>query len=110
MKCIDAIEGTAKATLVKFLDVATEFRMDASEYIRNVKAVIAAVTLFVKDNPEVSEMPDLITDELYDYAKTQWLKRIDYIADANPGEGDIPDLDYQAYCYDYIYAHGDYPR
>jgi hypothetical protein len=77
MNCIDAIEGMAKALLDKFLDVSSEYRMDASEYIRNVKAVIDTVILFVKNNPAVSETPELIRDVLYDFAKAKWLARLE---------------------------------
>ncbi len=110
MNCIDAIEGTAKALLGKFLEISTEGRMDASEYICNVKAVIDAVALFVKNNPEVSETPELIGGVLYDFAKAQWLTRMEKTVDPDQGEGAKPDIEYQAYCYDYVFAHGNYPR
>ena len=107
MNCIDAIEGTAKALLGRFLDVSTEYRLDESEYIRNVKAVIDGVTLFVKDNPEICETPDLIRGVLYDFAKAQWLEKT---VDPDREAGAKPDIEYQSYCYDYVYAHGNYPR
>lgn len=110
MNCIDAVEGTAKALLLKFLDVSTEYRQDASEYIRIVKTVIDAVALFVKNNPEVSETPELIREVLYDFAKAQWLARLEKTVDSDQGAGGKPDLEYQAYCYDYVYTHGNYPR
>ncbi len=110
MKCIDAIAGTTKALLGKFLDVATEYRLDVSEHTRNVKTVIDAVFLFVKSNPEVSEAPEGIRDVLYLYAKTQWLARLEKSADPDQQAGTKPDLEYQAYCYDYVYTHGNYPR
>ena len=84
MNCIDAIEGMAKALLEKFLDVSMEYRMDVSEYIRNVKTVIDTVILFVKNNPEVSETPELIRDVLYDYAKNLWLDRFKKSVDSDP--------------------------
>jgi hypothetical protein len=43
MNCIDAVEGVAKAMLATFLDASIEYRMDVSEYIRNVKAVTDGV-------------------------------------------------------------------
>ncbi|MBC2712646.1 MAG: hypothetical protein HGJ94_17165 [Desulfosarcina sp.] len=109
MNCIDAVEGMAKVLLGKFLDVSTEHRLDASEYIRNVKVVIDAVALFVKNNPEVSETSELIRGVLYDYAKAQWLARLDKIV-PDQEAGSKRDIEYQAYCYDYVYAHGNYPR
>ncbi|MCB2146498.1 MAG: hypothetical protein KQI81_08490 [Deltaproteobacteria bacterium] len=110
MNCIDAVEGMAKALLGKFLEVSTEYRLDDSEYIRTVKAVIDTVILFVKNNPEISETPELIREVLYDYAKTQWLGRLEKTVDSDPVAGATRDLEYQAYCYDYLYAHGNYPR
>jgi len=110
MNCIDAVEGMAKALLGKFLDVSMEYRTDDSEYIRNVKAVIDAVSLFVKNNPEVSDKPDLIRDVLYDYAKMRWLSRLEKSVDSDQEAVAMRDVEYQAYCYDYLYAHGNYPR
>jgi hypothetical protein len=110
MNCIDAIEGTAKALLGQFLDVSTEYRLDESEYIRNVKAVIDGVTLFVKDNPEICETPDLIRGVLYDFAKLQWLAWLEKTVDPDQETGAKSDVEYQSYCYDYVYAHGNYPR
>jgi hypothetical protein len=110
MNCIDAIEGTARTMLQTFMDMAAEYRLDASEYIRNAKAVIDAAARFVKNNPEVSETPELIRGVLYDYAKAQWLERLEKTFDSEQEGGDKPDIEYQAYCYDYVYAHGNYPR
>ncbi len=109
MNCIDAVEGTAKSMLARFLDLSTEYRMDASEYIRYVKTVIDGVKQFVKDNPEISETSDIICGVLYDYAKKQWIERMGTAVDAEAG-AETPDLEYQAYCYDYVFAHGNYPR
>ena len=87
MNCIDAVEGMAKALLGKFQDVSTEYRLDDSEYIRNVKAVIDTVILFVKNNPEVSETPELIREVLYDYAKMRWLARLEKTVDFDQEAG-----------------------
>lgn len=110
MNCIDVVEGMAKTVLNKFLDVATECRQDLSEYILTVKTLIDGVALFVKNNPEVCETPELVRDELYEFAKSQWLGRLEKIVDPDPQVGANPDIEYQAYCYDYIYTHGNYPR
>jgi hypothetical protein len=110
MNCIDAIESMAKALLGKFLDVSTENRMDVSEYIRNVKAVIDTVIMFVQNNPEVSETPELLRDVLYEFAKAIWLARLEKTVELDEETGAMRDLEYQAYCYDYLYAHGNYPR
>ena len=109
MNCIEAAEGTAKAVLIKLLDLAMEYRMDVSEYIRNVKAVIDAVAAFVKNNPEISDTPDILQDILYDFARGQWLARIQKIVEPGQTHSETADIEYQAYCYDYIYAHGNYP-
>ena len=110
MNLIDAVEGTAKALLGKFLDVSTEYRLDESEYIRNVKAVIDAVSLFIKNNPEVCDTPELIRGVLYDFAKAQWLAWLEKTVDPDREAGAESDLEYQSYCYDYVYARGNYPR
>ncbi|WP_419663267.1 hypothetical protein Dvar_36530 [Desulfosarcina variabilis str. Montpellier] len=110
MNCIEAVEGTAKAVLIKLLDLATEYRMDASEYIRNVKAVMDAIAVFVKNNPEISVKPDTLRDVLYDFAREQWLARYQKSVELGEIQSEKADIEYQTYCYDYIYAHGDYPR
>lgn len=111
MNCIDAVEGLAKAILERFVDVAAEYRMDVSEYICNVKAIVETVTGFVKNNPEISETPELIQDVLCAYAKARWLARFEKTSgDPDQTEGVGPDFEYQAYCYDYVYTHGNYPR
>lgn len=110
MNCIDAVEGTSKVVLTRLLDLATEFGMDASEYILSAKAVIDAVGQYVEDNPEISDAPELIRTVLYDYAKAEWLARLEKTAALDQDEILKPDLDYQAYCYDYVYTHGNYPR
>ena len=110
MNCIDAVEGTAKTLLDNFVDAAAEYRLDASEYIRNVKSVIDGVVRFVEDNPEVSERPELIRDELYNHAKSQWLARLTPTVDSGPESPADADMEYHAYCYDYVYDHGNYPR
>ena len=110
MKCIDAVEGTAKTLLEKFMDVAAEYRLDASDYIRNVQSVIDGVVGFVEDNPEVSESPELIRDELYSHAKALWLARLTQTTDTGPESLGDADIEYHAYCYDYVYDHGNYPR
>ena len=112
MNCIDAVEGTAKATLDRFLEVATERRVDASEYIQNVKTVIDGVLRFIGNNPEVSEQPELIRDVLYNYAKKMWLASLEKPVEPEPESESaaILDHEYQAYCYDYVFDHGNYPR
>ena len=110
MNCIDAVEGTAKVLLQKFLDACVENRQDVSEYIREVKVVIDAVAQFLKNNPEVNVAADAIRGVLYDYAKAQWLARLGKSVDSTSEAAMDNDLEYQAYTYDYLFSHGDYPR
>ncbi|WP_319524816.1 hypothetical protein [uncultured Desulfosarcina sp.] len=110
MNCIDAVEGTAKATLERFLESATECRQEASDYIQNVKTVIAGVLRFVENNPEVSERPELIRGVLYEYAKKIWLAKMEEPEASESEPAAAVDREYQAYCYDYIFDHGNYPR
>lgn len=110
MNCIDAVEGTAKVLLQKFLDVSVENRQDLSEYIREVKVVIDAVAQFLKNNPEVNVASEAIRSVLYDYAKAQWLGRLGKTGDFSDQTTTEKDIEYQAYCYDYLFTHGDYPR
>jgi len=110
MNCIDAVEGTAKATLDRFLDFATGRRLDASEYIQNVKTVIGGVIRFVENNPEVSEQPELIRGVLYDHAKQLWLGYLEASVDPESDSAAAADREYQAYCYDYVFNHGNFPR
>ena len=110
MNCIDAIEGTTKAVLTRFLDLSADYRMEASEYIRYVKAVVDAAILFVKSNPEIAQHADILMDILYDFARTQWLTRLDKTVESDQAEADKANIEYQAYCYDHLCAHGNYPR
>ena len=110
MNCSDAVEGATKAVLARFLDLSTEYRMETSEYIRTVNAIVDAVVLYAKSNPDVSQQPDTIRNVLHDYARTQWLDRLEKTIASDPSEGDEANIEYQAYCYDYLCAHGNYPR
>ena len=110
MNCIDAVEGTAKTVLTRFLELSAEYRMDVSEYIRNVKTVIEGAALFLKTNPEVCDAPDILRGVLYDHAKAQWLDRLAKVGEQEQAADAAPDLEYQAYCYDHVYTQGEYPR
>jgi hypothetical protein len=110
MNYSDAVEGVTKAVLARFLDLSTEYRMETSEYIRTVNAVVDAVVSYVKNNPEISQRPDVIKSILRDYARTQWLARLEKTVASDPSEGNEANIEYQAYCYDYLCAHGNYPR
>lgn len=110
MNCIDAIEGTAKSTLEKFMGLSADYRMDATEYIRNVKVVIDGAVLFLKQNPEVDNSPDILQDVLYFHAKTLWMRHLEKQRTSETTADAPPDLEYESYSYDHVYARGEYPR
>lgn len=117
MNCIDAIEGTVKTILDGLHRLSVEERLDDSEYIRNVKAVIEAAETFVRINRQVSVEPGVLKDTLYAYAKELWIVHQD---DGEPIEEEThletddgdnsSDSGYRHYYFDYIYHHGVYPR
>jgi hypothetical protein len=39
-----------------------------------------------------------------------WLERLEKAVDPDSKTGANPDIEYQAYCYDYVFDHGNYPR
>jgi hypothetical protein len=110
MNCIDAVEGTAKAIIGRLLETAAEDRLDASEFIRTIKMVLEATVAFVAENPEISDKPELMRDELYNHAKTLWLAHLEKTLDHGEEADFKPDVEYQAYCYDHVYDCGNYPR
>lgn len=132
MKCIDAIEGTVKCILSRIHEVTVEERMDDSEYVRNVKAVIDATDVFVEDNQEIAPDRNLLKHVLYSYSKDLWRSTTSdspavappspagsaVTANGNPSINDAsadveasPDDDgYRDYYFDYLYRHGVYPR
>jgi hypothetical protein len=133
MKCIDAIEGTVKCILNRIHEVSLEDRMDDSEYVRSVKAVIDATDDFVEGNREVVPDRDLLKNVLYSYSKDLWRrtasdamqdgkaalsgtplagKNKDAVAfEDDASENGASDNDgYRDYYFDYLYRHGVYPR
>jgi hypothetical protein len=112
MKCIDTIEGMVKSILSRMHAMSVENRLDDSEYIRNAKTIIEATDLYVLNNPELVEDPQLLKQVLYIHSRNLWLtgqapagpeatrnETIDYDAE-----------EYQTYYYDYVYSRGLYPR
>jgi hypothetical protein len=133
MKCIDAIEGTVKCILSRIHEVTLEDRMDDSEYVRSIKAVIDATDDFVEGNQEIVPDRNLLKNVLYSYSKDLWRNTAsDSPADLEPSPGEpvgpkkagaastddapsnhetTPDDDgYRDYYFDYLYRHGVYPR
>ena len=114
MKCIDAIEANVKSIMQRLHAMYIEDRLDDSEYIRNMKAVIGGTADFVKNNPEVIEAPELLLQVLYHYSRDLWL-RSQQAPDAGSQEEraspmDDRDGEYETYYYDYLYHRGLYPR
>ena len=127
MKCIDAIEGTVKCILNRIHEVSLEDRMDDSEYVRSVKAVIDATDDFVEGNQEVVPDRDLLKTVLYSYSKDLWRSTPGGSPEEDTaGLSDMPSLSqeahsvsngtpaendgYRDYYFDYLYRHGVYPR
>jgi hypothetical protein len=111
MKCIDAIEGTVKCILNAIYSVSMEGRLDDSEYIRNIKAVIDATDHYLQLNPEVVDSPEILKRVLYDYSRSLWLTGQTCSPSTETMEsGASEDQEYQTYYFDYLYHHGIYPR
>jgi len=94
--------------------VCVEERLDDSEYIRNMKAIIDGTSNFLKDNPEIVEEPDILLQVLYNYSRDLWQKSQQKPESGFPEEKSaIPidsDGEYETYYYDYLYHRGLYPR
>lgn len=114
MKCLDAIEGNVKAILTRVFAIYVEDRLDDSEYIRNVKAVIEATRDFVEKNPGVTDAPKILDKVLYSYSKGIWLQNLKEASkkelSSDSEEVVSEDEGYHEYYFDYIYHHGIYPR
>ncbi len=113
MKCIETIEGTIKSVLTGLHNVSVENRLDDTEYIRNVKAVLEATGAFLKDN--AGSLGDTeILEVLYIFSKELWLKNLketkenELLSEYEVSFYDDDD-EYQGYYYDYIYNKGVYP-
>lgn len=114
MKCLDAIEGNVKSILTGIFKIYVEDRLDDTEYIRNVKAVIEATQDFVEKNPEITDSPQIIGKVLYSFSKELWLENLKETTEkklASDREDIVSeDSGYHEYYFDYIYDHGTYPR
>ena len=114
MKCLDAIEGNVKSILAGIFRIYVEDRLDDTEYIRNVKAVIEATRNFVEKNPEITDSPRIIANVLYLFSKELWLENLKETSErelASDREDIVGENSgYHEYYFDYIYDHGTYPR
>jgi len=114
MNCIDAIEGAAKSIIVKLHQLFAEERLDDTEYIRNVKAVIDGVDVFARDNQEIVSDPKTLKQVLYDFSKDLWLthleKNRENAVDSKHTHDTEANDGYDDYYFDHIYGQGMYPR
>lgn len=114
MKCIDSIEGTAKYIISQFHKLFIEERLDDTEYIRNIKAIIDGIDLFTQDNKEIIREANLLKQVLYSFSKELWLANLKKSYTENITSQDEDDSSatngYYNYYFDYIYNHGVYPR
>jgi hypothetical protein len=114
MKCIDAIEGTAKYIISQFHQIFIEERLDDTEYIRNIKAIINGIDVFTQDNKEIISEAQMLKQVLYSFSKELWLKNLEKSCTKSSTSLDINDSSenngYYDYYFDYIYNHGVYPR
>jgi hypothetical protein len=114
MKCIDAIEGNVKSIIQRLHSVCIEDRLDDSEYIRNMKAVIDGTSEFAKNNPEIVTDPEILAQVLYHHSRDLWLKsqqpQETISEQEKPALLADSDGEYETYYYDYLYHRGLYPR
>jgi len=112
MKCIDAIEGIVKNVLNRIHAVSLQDKLDDTEYVRNVKAIIDATDQFIRNNPELMDDPKLMRDELYRYSRDLWMTNAQTSTDSiGPKQDTGSDAqEYQTYYYDFLYNIGNYPR
>ena len=113
MKCIDSIEGTVKFIIAGLHQLSVEDRLDDTEYIRITKAVIDATDMFMQDNKEILNKPQILKNVLYSFSKELWLNQLEKNRHqeriSNNKEYSDEDDGYYDYYYDYIYNHGVYP-
>jgi hypothetical protein len=115
MKCIDAIEGTAKYIIKELhtTHIQSGAQADDSEYISHVKTVITAIEQYVRDHPELIEDPQLLKHVLYEYSRSLWLQSQEPAtthSDTATGLTDSANEEYQTYYFDFIYNRGFYPE
>lgn len=114
MNCIDAIEGTLKSIIRQLCCLYAENRLDDTDYAREVKTVIEATCLFLKENKEVIENHQILESILYQYAKQLWLEHILTIRQADDApsvrQKNEEEKDYFNYFFDHIYNNETYPQ
>lgn len=112
MKCIDVIEGAVKSILNHLHKDYAGQKLDDSEYIRNVKAVLDATDHYVRHNPEVAQDPQMLKQVLYVYSRNLWLMGQHPMIPQSHSQRETLDPendDYQTYYFDFLYNRGVYP-
>ena len=113
MKCIDAIEGNVKKIISRIHDVSVEQQIEDSEFIRNVKVVLAATVEFLDENREITDAPELLHDILLEHARNKWINGALAAApdstDPQPDASEAPQSEYLAYYFDTLYKSGNFP-
>jgi hypothetical protein len=87
-------------------------RLDDTEYVRNVKAVIDGTDEFLNENKEIIDDSSILTQDLYQYSKELWLFNLKKSVEKEESEkkwGPADD-EYYEYFYDFIYTHNMYPQ
>lgn len=112
MDCADAVKDVVKCVLAKLHEVCVESRLDDTEYVRNVRAVLEGADVFFKDHADILDDPQAARASLYEFSKASWMKHLEKV---RTKETDMKDEaaehdGYDDYYYDYIYKHGVYPR
>lgn len=114
MKCIDAIEANVKCIIARIYEVFIEERLDDTEYIQNVRAVIEGTDVFIQNNRGIVTDPGLLRKVLYEFSKDLWLRNLSISRAEDAVTNDkgctSENAEYYEYYYDYIYHHGVYPR
>lgn len=115
MNCIDAIEGSAKNIIIKLHGVFIDDNLDDTEYIRNIKAVLNGISEFVRSNKEIISDFKILEQVLYEFSRELWLSELEKRSGQEPDTGEAAiagseNKEYLEYYFDYIYAHGTYPR
>jgi len=111
MNCIDAVEGTAKNIIDGLFRLFTEYNLDDTEYIRNIKMVMDSTDVFLDNNREIADTSNTLKKILYEHAKDLWLNNLfnKTETDRINNEQISDNIEYNGYYFDYIYNHGTYP-
>ena len=113
MKCIDAIEGTAKYIISRFHQLFIDEGLDDTEYIRNIKAIIDGIDMFVQDNKEIITETKMLKHVLYSFSKELWLTNLKKYTEnvtSHDEDDSFENNGYYDYYFDYIYNNGVYPH